>query len=108
MSECLTNILFSYFLVSQGCLTRHVLFHAYLAYLKNEGLACQSKHQLPVCLLDEDAEDDVGDVEVMVCLWWTSEAECGREFDCPMEYHSHVREHVVAMKEPKCCWRGIW
>ena len=89
----------------QDSLTRHILFHAYIAHLKHQGALCQSKHQLPSCQLEEEEDEEVT-VEVMVCLWCEKGVECGRGFDCVLEYHRHVCEHVTAMQEYKCCWRG--
>ena len=95
--------------ILQDGLIRHVLFHSYYAYLKHQGTVYQKKYQLPPCHLGQEEEEmmDEEEVEEMVCMWREGDSECGREFDCTLEFHRHVHEHVTSQRELKCCWGGM-
>ena len=86
--------------------TCHVLFHGYHSYLKSKGEQFRVQKNLPTCRLATELIPKV-EADGFRCQWMCSESQiCEEIFDCVSTYYSHVKGHVDAKIEARCCWQG--
>ncbi|EDV26193.1 uncharacterized protein TRIADDRAFT_23582 [Trichoplax adhaerens] len=70
-------------------LAKHVMFHAYHAYLKALGAAMRSTKQLPPCTLSDESRNLIDADEELVCCW----EDCRMQFHSPDQFYRHMDAH---------------
>lgn len=88
---------------------KHVLFHGYHAFLKQNGYEILTKQSLPPCYLGQEFANIIpSDIRETRCYWGCGEngdSTCGQEFDCTFHFYEHVQKHVGDGRD--CGWRGV-